>query len=53
MSYVDRKSTRTKDLSRWLENLIKDFCRLSPDNSLNFEENERAWEEPLQRFAPR
>lgn len=51
MSYVNRKSTHTTDLSQWLENVIKDFCRLSPDNSLNYEENERAWEEPLVGFS--
>lgn len=51
MSHENRKSTRTTDLSQWLVNVIKDFCLISPDNSLKDEENERAWKEPLVGFS--
>jgi epoxyqueuosine reductase QueG len=34
-----------------VEKVITDFCLLSPDNSLQDEEHERAWEEPLVGFS--
>lgn len=51
MSHENRKNTHTTDLSQWLVNVIKDFCLISPDNSLKNGKNERAWEEPLVGFS--
>ncbi len=39
------------DLSVRLEGAIKEFCRVSPDNSLKNEENDKAWDEPLVGFS--
>jgi hypothetical protein len=40
-----------EDLAVWLENSIKEFCRVSPENSLQNYANERAWGEPLIGFS--
>lgn len=40
-----------KDASAWLKDLIKDFTKISPTNSLRNETNERAWDEPLVGFS--
>jgi epoxyqueuosine reductase len=38
-------------LSHWVQNIIKNFCLESPDNSLKNEANEKAWDEPLVGFS--
>lgn len=38
-------------LSLWLQDIIKNFCLESPDNSLQNETNERAWDGPLVGFS--
>jgi epoxyqueuosine reductase len=38
-------------LSLWVHNLIKNFCRESPDNSLKNESKDRAWDEPVIGFS--
>jgi epoxyqueuosine reductase len=38
-------------LSLWLQNIIKDFCLESSDNSLRDETNEKAWDKPLIGFS--
>lgn len=33
--------------AKWIESVVKEFVRESPDNSLKNKDNERAWAEPL------
>jgi len=40
-----------KDAAVWIEGLIQEYVRNSPDNSLRNETNEKAWEEPLVGYA--
>ena len=40
-----------KDISRWIENLIKDFIEHTPENTLKNQENDKAFETPLVGFS--
>ncbi|HUT85082.1 MAG TPA: epoxyqueuosine reductase [Thermodesulfobacteriota bacterium] len=40
-----------KDPAEWLETTIKDFINESPENTLQNEENERAWADPLVGYS--
>jgi hypothetical protein len=40
-----------EEKKRWVENLIKEFIKSSPDNSLKNNENDRAWDDPLVGFS--
>jgi len=40
-----------KNRSDWLETTIKDFINKSPENTLQNEENEKAWADPLVGFS--
>jgi epoxyqueuosine reductase len=44
-------NSQTTNLSLWIKNTIKDFCRTSPDNSLNSENKEPLTDEPLIGFS--
>jgi len=47
-----RKGGRKKDsFSSWLARVVKEFCAASPENTLNYDTGERAWEEPLVGFS--
>ena len=41
----------TKDMQIWLSNIVSDFVRDSPANSLRREPDEKAWDEPLVGFS--
>lgn len=46
-----KNSADLKNLSSWVEALIKDFINHSPENTLKNLSNEKAWEAPLIGFA--
>ena len=47
-----RKGGRKQDrFSSWLARVVKEFCAASPENTLNHDTGERAWEEPLVGFS--
>ncbi len=45
------QKTKTAELQGWMENIIREFCGNSPDNSMNMEESEPAVDEPLVGFS--
>ncbi len=47
-----KNSADLKNLSSWVESLIKDFINHSPENTLKNKANEKAWDDPLVGFAP-
>lgn len=48
MSEPDRAPAQ---LAQWIEQYIKELVETSPDNSLQNQANERAWDEPLVGFS--
>ena len=40
-----------EDASSWIENIILDFIQGSPENNLQNETNEKAWEDALVGFS--
>ncbi len=46
-----KNNAHLKNLSSWVESLIKDFVNHSPENTLKNAANEKAWDEPLVGFA--
>jgi len=46
-----KNSTDLKNLSSWVESLIKDFINHSPENTLKSKAHEKAWDDPLVGFA--
>ncbi|MFX0096839.1 MAG: epoxyqueuosine reductase [Candidatus Hodarchaeota archaeon] len=48
MELANRSGT---DLAAWIETIIKNFVRKSPENSLKNVENEKAWGEPIVGFS--
>jgi epoxyqueuosine reductase len=47
----DQKTRPASELSGWVENMIKEFCGSSPDNSMKNEMNEPAVDEPVIGFS--
>lgn len=42
---------RLKNLTSWLENIVKNFINESPENTLKNQNNEKAWTDPLVGFS--
>ncbi len=42
---------RTRNFSKWIETIIKQFINESPKNTLKNDANEKAWDEPLISFS--
>ena len=51
MPCANQQERARGDLSVWLESTIKEFCQVSPENSLRNEGDDRAWGEPLVGFS--
>jgi len=41
----------SSDLANWVENIIREFINTSPENTLQNEANEQAWNDPLVGFS--
>jgi len=48
---MSRLIDKTRNLTEWLETIIKQFINESPKNTLKNDENEKAWAEPLVGFS--
>ncbi|HMK47326.1 MAG TPA: hypothetical protein VK436_11940 [Methanocella sp.] len=46
-----KQQNKVADPSRWVEDIIRDFCLNSPDNSLKNKENDRAFDSPIVGFS--
>jgi len=43
--------TEQTDLANWVEGIIREFINSSPENTLQNEDNEKAWNDPLVGFS--